>query len=122
MAERRVYRGWSVDEATAAYHLDAQAATKRGYVPIDEKWAESVGVAILTVTYDYRPDEVADVRHLLSSSPAATRPVPGVLDRPRARARSRDGVPLPAWMQLIVLTVSVIVAVVVVVLLGLLFR
>ena len=71
MAEQRVYRGWSREEALAVYHADAEAAAKRGYVPIDERWVPAFGMAVLTVTYEHRPSEVAEVRRLLESRAAS---------------------------------------------------
>jgi hypothetical protein len=70
MGERRAYRGRSSKEAIAAYHPDALWAAQSGYVPVEEKWSQAFGLAILTVTYEHRPAEVADVLRALTSSPA----------------------------------------------------
>ena len=70
IGERRVYRGWSTKEAIVAYHHDALAAMQSGYVPVEEKWSQALGLATLTVTYDQRPGEVAAVLGMLASSPA----------------------------------------------------
>ncbi len=67
----------------ADYHADALGGTSAGYVPIGQEWTESPGQHTLTVWYEHRPGEVADVLRLLTDQRLASPELTAVALRAR---------------------------------------
>ena len=83
MPEQRTYRGRTREEATANYHADALGGTAAGYVPIGQEWSEVPGQHTLTVWYEHRPGEVADVLRVLTDQRLASPELTGLALRTR---------------------------------------
>jgi len=49
------YRGKTLDDARAAYHMDARAMSRMGYAPASEEWS-TVLEHVLTVRYVFEPE------------------------------------------------------------------
>jgi hypothetical protein len=83
MPEQRTYQGRTREEAMASYHADALGGTAAGYVPIGQEWTEVLGEHTLTVWYEHRPGEVADVLRVLTDQRLASPELTAVALRAR---------------------------------------